>query len=55
MRELNSEKLMEISGGSISGPVINALVNIINVIKEAGYSIGSGLRRICENQLCPLE
>ena len=57
MKELNSELLMKISGGTttISGPIINAIVNVINVIKEAGYSIGSGLRRISEKELCPLE
>ena len=57
MSNLNKEQLMKISGGSttISGPIINAIVNVINLIKDAGYSIGSGVRRIVENDLCPLE
>lgn len=57
MSNLNKEQLMKISGGTttISGPIINAIVNVINIIKEAGYSIGSGIRRIAENDLCPLE
>lgn len=40
---------------SITGTVINGLVNIIKILKEAGYSLGSGIRRISENDLCPLK
>ena len=57
MKKLDSNSLIKISGGttSINGPIITALVNVINLIKEAGYSIGSGLRRIVENETCPLK
>ena len=58
MNQLEEEKLEEIKGGSttsISGPIINAVVSVINVLKGAGYSLGSGIRRISENNLCPLE
>ena len=57
MKEIEKEKLDMISGGNttISGPIINAIVNVIKVLKEAGYSLGSGIRRISENNLCPLE
>ncbi len=57
MKELQEEQLTEITGGDItvSGPILNAVVNVINVIKEAGYSLGSGIRRISEDKLCPLE
>ena len=58
MKEIEKEKLDTISGGdasSISGPIINAIVNVIHVLKEAGYALGSGIRRISENNLCPLE
>ncbi len=57
MKELQEEQLTEITGGdiSVSGPILNAVVNVINVIKEAGYSLGSGIRRISEDKLCPLE
>lgn len=57
MKELNEEKLDEIIGGtaSISAPVINAIVNVIKLLQDAGKDIGSGIRRISENNLCPLE
>ena len=57
MRKIAEETLDNINGGntSITGPIINAVVNIINVIKDAGYSLGSGIRRISEDKLCPLE
>ena len=57
MKEIKEEDLNTISGGnlSVSGPVINAVVNVIKVLKDAGYQLGSGIRRISENNLCPLE
>ena len=56
MAKITEEKLVTITGGSsITGPVINAIVNILNVIKEAGISFGSGIRRISEDNLCPLK
>lgn len=57
MKRLTTDSLNEIWGGatSISATVINALVNVIKVLKDAGYSLGSGIRRISENNICPLE
>jgi len=57
MKEIKEEDLNTISGGnlSVSGPVINAVVNVIKVLKDAGYQLGSGIRRISENNLCPLD
>lgn len=57
MSEIKKEQLDTITGGntSLSGPVINALVNVIKIIKDAGYSLGSGIRRISEDKLCPLD
>lgn len=56
MRNLKEEELDSIYGGTtISGPIINAIVNVIKVLQEAGHSLGSGIRRISENHLCPLE
>ncbi len=40
---------------SISGPIINAVVAVIKVLQEAGYGLGSGIRRIAEGNICPLE
>ncbi|MCI8460974.1 MAG: hypothetical protein HFE81_06210 [Bacilli bacterium] len=56
MREIETAKLPEITGGTtITATVINAIVNVIKVIKETGYSLGSGIRRISENNICPLD
>ena len=57
MKKIEEEKLEQIKGGntSITGPIVNAFVNVIRVIQEAGYAFGSGIRRISEDSLCPLE
>ena len=57
MRKLKEKEQDQISGGSeaISGPIISALTSIIKCLKDAGYSLGSGIRRISENDLCPLK
>lgn len=55
MRSINEKELDKIKGGNISGPIINAIVSVIDAIKNAGYSLGSGIRRIAEDNLCPLK
>lgn len=55
MKHIKEDKLDKINGGSISGPIINAVVSIIEVLKNAGYALGSGIRRISEDNLCPLK
>lgn len=58
MNKIKNEQLDKIFGGNIStisGPIINAIVNIINVLEDAGFDFGSGIRRIIENKICPLE
>ena len=57
MEKIDEEKLSTIKGGttSITGPIINAFVSVIKVIQEAGQALGSGIRRISEDNLCPLE
>lgn len=57
MKELKEDKLDSIKGGNttVTGPIINALVNVIEALKNAGFSLGSGIRRISEDNLCPLE
>jgi len=55
MKKICDNELNEIYGGdSISGPIINAIVNVLNMIQEAGYNVGSGMRRIIEGEKCPL-
>lgn len=58
MKNIKNEELDEIKGGqieSVTGPIINAVINLVKILQDAGYSLGSGTRRIIENSLCPLE
>ena len=54
MKKLTEEQLKQIEGGSISGTLINALVRGINSILDLGRSLGSAIRRITGNNICPL-
>ena len=54
MKVIKESNLDRIKGGNISGP-INAVVSVIEALKNAGYSLGSGIRRIAEDNLCPLK
>lgn len=51
----NCELDFIIGGDSISGTVINAFTNIIKLLMDAGRSLGSSIRRISEDSLCPLK
>lgn len=51
---LNKEELLQISGGGISGTLINAFVRGINTILDLGRSLGSALRRVREHNICQL-
>ncbi|MBQ6476985.1 MAG: hypothetical protein IJI43_00930 [Bacilli bacterium] len=55
MREVSSHELVTITGGtnSISAPIINALTNIIKVLYDAGSGLGSAIRRMSANSMCP--
>lgn len=57
MKSIDNKQLDAIKGGNttITGPIINAIVNVIKVLQEAGFEFGSGIRRISEHNLCPLE
>lgn len=57
MKKIKEEKMDNIKGGdsTITGTIINAIVNVIEILKNAGYSLGSGIRRISEDNLCPLK
>ena len=57
MKELTNKEQDNLIGGntSVTGPIINAVVNVYKILKDAGYSMGSGIRRISEDNLCPLE
>lgn len=58
MKNIKEEELDKIMGGqleNVTGPIINAIVGVVKVLQDAGYNIGSGIRRIVENNTCPLK
>lgn len=58
MYKLTENELNNVKGGgleTLSGTIISALSGIIKMVKEAGYDIGSGIRRIIENEICSLK
>ncbi len=57
MEKIEENDLEEIIGGSdyISGSIINAFVNVIKLLVDAGSSIGSSIRRVAEGNVCPLK
>lgn len=58
MDTIKEQELDLIKGGtvgSLSGTIINAISGIIKMVREAGYDIGSGIRRIIQNDYCPLK
>ena len=36
-------------------PIVNAFVNVIKLLMDAGISVGSSIRRIAEGEVCPLQ
>lgn len=57
MSKLDNEKLENIVGGSstITGTILSAFTNIIRILYDAGEGVGSAIRRLSENELCPLK
>ena len=57
MKKIEEKKLDEILGGDssyVTGPIINAIVAIVKLVRDAGYDLGSGFRRMIEKEVCPL-
>ncbi|MGI6325317.1 MAG: hypothetical protein ACOXZS_05200 [Bacilli bacterium] len=55
MLEMTNNELLEIIGGlNITGSLISSLTKGLNLILEISRSLGTALRRIYENKLCPL-
>ena len=55
-KKCSDEKLEEVIGGaSVSGTIINAFTNVIKVLIDAGIGVGSAIRRVHDDKLCPLE
>ena len=55
LKEIDNKTLESLVGGSgnISSTLINALTNVIKFIYVVGTGLGSGVRRIIDNDMCP--
>lgn len=57
MIPLKENTSRNVVGGSnyVSGTVINALVNVIKLLMDAGQTVGSSIRRVADHNVCPLK
>ena len=53
MKKINNTKDI-IGGQSITGPIINGIVNLFKAIYNIGRGAGSSVRRIATGNVCPL-
>lgn len=53
--DMDLKKIYAGSSSNISGTVISAFTKIIGMMYDAGKGFGSSIRRLGENNLCPLE
>ncbi len=49
---LSNEELLEIKGGSLSGPVLEGIIKIMDKIYEIGTSIGDSLAKLFTKRRC---
>lgn len=54
MERLKKDDLLSIEGGGISGTLISAFTKCISTVYDIGRSLGSAIRRIGSNNLCPM-
>ncbi len=56
MTKLSKEELQKVNGGiDLTGTLLNSFTSLIKILLETGRAVGSSLRRIEENQICPLK
>lgn len=57
MRRVDDNCLDKIYGGgtNITGTLVNAVSEVMKVLYDAGYAVGSSIRRMSDKKLCPLE
>lgn len=57
MKKINDKDLLLIIGGAttLSGTILNQLNKLISILVDSGKSLGSSIRRISEDKICPLD
>ncbi len=55
MKKIKEKDLININGGaSVTSSIINSFVRLYNSLIDLGRTIGSSIRRIATNSLCPM-
>jgi len=54
MNKLNNEELVKVSGGAISGTVLQYISKLATTIFDIGRALGSTIRRVQSDNICPL-
>ena len=54
MEKLNNYELMNITGGGISGTLINSIIKGINLILDISRALGTAIRRIGSKSICKI-
>jgi hypothetical protein len=57
MQLIRDEDLDKISGGgtNITGTLVSAIGDVMRMIYQAGHAVGSSVRRMSDNKLCPIK
>lgn len=57
MKKINDKDLLLIVGGAttLSGTILNQLNKLISILVDSGKSLGSSIRRISGDKICPLD
>ena len=57
MKKIKDKDLLLIVGGAstLSGTILNQLNKLISILVDSGKSLGSSIRRISEDKICPLD
>ena len=57
MKEIEEKKQILIVGGSttLSGTILNQLNKLIDILVDSGRTLGTSIRRIVEDKICPLD
>jgi len=52
---LNDNELLNVIGGfNLTGAILGSLIRGVNSFLELGRSLGSAIRRITSNKICPI-
>ena len=54
MKELNKNQLLEVTGGTISATLLNAIIRGADLFLEVGRSLGTAIKRFFSKKVCKI-